>query len=78
MPEVKFPLSLAKPGERLVIERITMKPAMVKRMEAMGFRVGVKIEVIGQQVSFVVVRIGETRLSLTSDISRRIEVKYDN
>lgn len=70
-----FALGLATPGARVGVTEITgNNPALEKRLEAMGIRVGSALEVLQHEGGSVIVRIGTTRLALGVSMAHRLRV----
>ncbi|HIN94364.1 MAG TPA: hypothetical protein EYN03_01865, partial [Planctomycetes bacterium] len=56
-----IPLHLLQPGQSGHVEQLTGAPDVVKRLEEMGLREGMEVEMI-QPGSPCIVRLGDTRL----------------
>lgn len=70
-----FAIGLAAPGARVNVTAVNnAAPALEKRLEAMGIRVGTALEVIQHEGGSVIVRIGTTRLALGVSMAHRLQV----
>jgi ferrous iron transport protein A len=70
-----FAIGLAAPGARVSVTAVNdAVPALEKRLEAMGIRVGTALEVIQHEGGSVIVRIGTTRLALGVSMAHRLRV----
>lgn len=70
-----FAIGLAAPGARVNVTAVNQAaPALEKRLEAMGIRVGTALEVIQHEGGSVIVRIGTTRLALGVSMALRLQV----
>lgn len=70
-----FAIGLATPGARVSVTAVNgAAPALEKRLEAMGIRVGTALEVIQHEGGSVIVRIGTTRLALGVSMAHRLRV----
>ncbi len=72
---VLTPLSMAKPGEEIIIRDVTGGKEIKTRLTSMGFRVGDLLEVINNDSeSRLIVAHGFTRLAIGRDLARNILV----
>lgn len=71
-----FALGLAAPGARVCVTAVKgAVPALEKRLEAMGIRVGTALDVLQHEGGSVIVRIGTTRLALGVSMAHRLRVE---
>lgn len=65
----------ARCGDKIKIKEILGKEAILKKIEAMGLRKGDVFEVIQRWGRNLLVRNGNNRLVISSDIAKNIEVE---
>ena len=58
---VTIPLHLLQPGQQGRVEQLTGAPDVVKRLEEMGLREGIEVEMV-QSGSPCIIRLGDSRL----------------
>lgn len=69
-----MPLSLADPGEELVIKKVGGSPDVKKHLEDMGFTVGERVSVITELGGNIIVKVKESRVALSAELARRIMI----
>ncbi len=70
-----FPLALASTGENLEIVALEGGERMTRRLEAMGLRPGIRLEMLqNERPGGLVVRVGGTKLALGTGMVHRIRV----
>ncbi len=69
-----LPLSLANPGEELVIRRIGGSPEVKKHLENLGFVVGGCVTVITALNGNVIVKVKESRVAVNDEMARKIMI----
>ncbi len=65
----------AKCGDKIEVKEILGNDAILKKIEAMGLRKGDAFEVILRWGRNILLKNGNTRLVISSDIAKNIEVK---
>ena len=69
-----MPLTLAKVGEELTIQKIGGKPDVKKHLENLGFVVGSTAKLITALNGNVIVQVKETRVAISEEMARKIMV----
>ena len=69
-----MPLSLADPGQELVIRKVGGSPEVKKHLENLGFVVGGTVRVIASMNGNVIVKVKEARVAINDDMARRIMI----
>ena len=69
-----MPLSLAGPGEDLIIRKVGGSPDVKKHLEDMGFTVGERVSVITELGGNIIVKVKESRVALSNELARRIMI----
>ncbi len=79
MTEKTFPLSMAKPGAKVVLVTISGGRVLSARLTSMGLKEGMSIKILQlHRAGPCVILAGETRLVLGHDMSQKIFVSEDN
>lgn len=69
-----MPLTMAKPGESLIIQRITGKDETIKFLNQLGLIEGHAVTVISSIGGNLIVNVKDTRVALDKSLSNRIMV----
>jgi len=69
-----LPLSLADPGEEVVVRRVGGSPEVKKHLENLGFTAGSTATVITSLNGNVIVKIRESRVAISDEMARKIMV----
>ena len=69
-----LPLSLADPGEEVVVRRVGGSPAVKKHLEDLGFTAGSTATVITSLNGNVIVKVRESRVAISDEMARKIMV----
>ena len=69
-----MPLSLADPGQELVIRKVGGSPEVKKHLENLGFVVGGTAVVITSMAGNVIVKVKESRVAINEDMARKIMI----
>lgn len=78
MNEKIFPLSMAKPGKKVVLVTISGGRGLRARLTSMGLKEGMSLKILQlQEAGPCVILAGETRLVLGHSMSEKIFVSED-
>ena len=69
-----LPLSLANPGEEVVIRRVGGNPEVKKHIEDMGIVAGSTVTVITSLNGNVIVKVKESRVAIDDRMARKIMI----
>ena len=69
-----LPLSLADPGEEVVVRRVGGSPDVKKHLEDLGFTAGSTVTVITSLNGNVIVKVRESRVAVNDEMARKIMV----
>lgn len=69
-----MPLTLANPGEPLLIRRIGGSPDVRRHLETMGFTIGGTVTVVAALGGNVIVSIKESRVAISREMAQKIFV----
>lgn len=69
-----LPLSLADPGEEVVVRRVGGSPEVKKHLENLGFTAGSTATVITSLNGNVIVKVRESRVAISDEMARKIMV----
>ena len=69
-----LPLSLADPGEEVVVRRVGGSPEGKKQLEDLGFTAGSTATVITSLNGNVIVKVRESRVAISDEMARKIMV----
>ena len=69
-----LPLSLADPGEEVVVRRVGGSPEVKKHLEDLGFTAGSTAAVITSLNGNVIVKVRESRVAISDEMARKIMV----
>ena len=69
-----LPLSLADPGEEVVVRRVGGSPEVKKHLEDLGFTAGSTATVITSLNGNVIVNVKESRVAISDEMARKIMV----
>ena len=69
-----LPLSLADPGEEVVVRRVGGSPEVKKHLEDLGFTAGSTATVITSRNGNVIVKVRESRVAISDEMARKIMV----
>lgn len=67
-----MPLTLAKPGERAVIRKITGKDEVRRHLAELGFVVDSAVTVISEMGGNLILQVKESRVALDKSMASRI------
>lgn len=73
--EIIMPLTLASPGEPLIIRRIGGAPEVRQHLETMGFTIGGSITVVATLGGNLIVNIKECRVAVSREMAQKIFVE---
>jgi len=69
-----MPLTLAKAGDTVIVERITGKDEIRSHLADLGFVPGAEIEVVQSQGGNIIVKVKGSRLAITKEMAAKILV----
>lgn len=69
-----MPLTMAKPGERAVILKITGKDEVRQHLAELGFVVDSEIMVVNQIAGNLIVQVKDSRVALDRSMANRIMI----
>lgn len=69
-----MPLTMAKPGEELIIKRITGKDDTIRFLNRLGFIEGHNVTVVSSIAGNLILNVKDTRVALDRQLSSRIVV----
>ena len=69
-----MPLSMAKPGETLVIRKITGKDEVRAHLAELGFVVNGVVTVVTELAGNLILQVKDSRVALDRDLASRIPV----
>lgn len=69
-----MPLTMAKPGDTLIIRKITGKDEVRQHLAELGFVVGESITVVNVLGGNLILQVKESRIALDQTLARRILV----
>ncbi|MBP3899941.1 MAG: ferrous iron transport protein A [Blautia sp.] len=67
-----MPLTMAKPGEQVTIEKITGKDEIRRHLAELGFVVGTDVSVVNEMGGNVIVQVKDGRVALDKTMANRI------
>lgn len=70
-----MPLTLAKTGEEVIVQRVGGKEDTRLYLESMGFVPGTKVTVVSEIQGNLIIMVRETRIALGKDLANKIMVK---
>ena len=69
-----MPLSMAKPGETVVIRRITGKDEVRQRLAELGFVVDTVVTVVSEMAGNLILQVKDSRVALDKSMANRIMI----
>lgn len=69
-----IPLSVADEGEVYTVRRLGGNPEVKQHLADMGFAVGSNVAVLSKTGGNVIVKVKETRVAISEELSRKIMV----
>ena len=69
-----MPLSMAKPGETVVIRRITGKDEVRQRLAELGFVVDTVVTVVSEMAGNLILQVKDSRVALDKSMAMRIMI----
>ena len=69
-----MPLSMAKPGETVVIRKITGKDEVRQHLAELGFVVDTAVTVISQLAGNLILQVKDSRVALDQSMAMRIMI----
>jgi len=67
-----MPLTMAKPGEQVTIEKITGKDEIRRHLAELGFVVGTDVSVVNEMGGNLIVQVKDGRVALDKTMANRI------
>ena len=72
-----MPLTLAKQGEKVVIQKIGGKAETKKFLETLGFVVGETITIVNQVAGNLIINVKESRVAISKEMAGKITVQVE-
>ena len=72
-----MPLTFAKQGEKVVIQKIGGKAETKKFLETLGFVVGETITIVNQVAGNLIINVKESRVAISKDMAGKITVQVE-
>ena len=69
-----MPLTMAKPGETVVIRKITGKDEVRQRLAELGFVVDTVVTVISEMAGNLILQVKDSRVALDKTMANRIMI----
>ena len=69
-----MPLTMAKPGETVVIRKITGKDEVRQHLAELGFVVGAQVKVVSEMGGNLILSVKDSRIALDKTMAMRIMV----
>lgn len=69
-----IPLSMADPGEDMIVRKVGGKPEVRQHLENLGFVVGSNIQLISELDGNVIVNVKESRIAISKEMAMKIYV----
>ena len=69
-----MPLTFAKQGEKVVIQKIGGKAETKKFLETLGFVVGETITIVNQVAGNLIINVKESRVAISKEMAQKIMV----
>lgn len=69
-----IPLCLSERGEAQIIKRIGGSPEVKQHLETLGFNVGGEVTVVNSLGENLIVKVKESRVALSDELTRKIMV----
>lgn len=72
-----MPLTFAKQGERVIIQKIGGKAETKKFLETLGFVVGETITIVNQVSGNLIINVKESRVAISKEMAGKITVQVE-
>ena len=72
-----MPLTFAKQGEKVVIQKIGGKAETKKFLETLGFVVGETITIVNQVAGTLIINVKESRVAISKEMAGKITVQVE-
>ena len=72
-----MPLTFAKQGEKVVIQKIGGKAETKKFLETLGFVVGETITIVNQVAGNLIINVKESRVAISKETAGKITVQVE-
>ena len=69
-----LPLTLADPGEDLIVKNVGGLPEVKKHLENLGFVVGSEIRIVTTMGGNIIVKVKEARVAISKEMAQKIMV----
>ena len=69
-----MPLSMAKPGETVIIRKITGKDEVRRRLSELGFVVDAAVTVVSELAGSLILQVRDSRVALDRTMASRIMI----
>ena len=72
-----MPMTFAKQGEKVVIQKIGGKAETKKFLETLGFVVGETITIVNQVAGNLIINVKESRVAISKEMAGKITVQVE-
>ena len=69
-----MPLNLSRPGEALLVKKISGKEEVRRFLENLGFVAGAQVSVVSENLGNVIVQIKDCRVAISKEMAQKIIV----
>ena len=69
-----MPLTMARPGETVVIRKITSRDEVRQHLAELGFVVGSEVTVVNEIAGNLILQVKESRIALDKTMANRIMI----
>ena len=69
-----LPLTLADPGEELIVKKVGGLPEVKKHLENLGFVVGSEIRIVTTMGGNIIVKVKEARVAISKEMAQKIMI----
>jgi ferrous iron transport protein A len=69
-----MPITLAKPGEEVIITRISGDDKVRQHLAELGFTVGGSVKVVNEIAGNLILQVKESRIAISRSMASRIQI----
>ncbi|MCH3960821.1 MAG: ferrous iron transport protein A [Solobacterium sp.] len=69
-----MPITLAKPGEEVIIARISGDDKVRQHLAELGFTVGSSVTVVNEIAGNLILQVKESRIAISRSMANRIQI----
>lgn len=69
-----MPLNLSRPGEPLLVKKVSGKEEVRRFLENLGFVAGAQVSVVSENMGNVIVQIKDCRVAISKEMAQKIIV----